>query len=74
MVLVCMQVPTEGQVKGLSEELKARAKLPGHVKGVLAALPRDTHPMVQFTVGIASLQVSRMRWQASQLMHFAPSR
>ncbi|KAK9812133.1 hypothetical protein WJX73_009895 [Symbiochloris irregularis] len=55
-LLLTGEVPTEGQVKGLSEELKARAKLPGHVKGVLAALPRDTHPMVQFTVGISSLQ------------------
>lgn len=56
---LCLQIPSDKQVQGLSDELKARAKLPAHVKGVLAALPQGTHPMVQFTTGIASLQVSR---------------
>ena len=53
-----VQIPTGQQVKGLSEELRGRSRLPGHVKGVLAALPKDTHPMVQFTTGIACLQVN----------------
>lgn len=55
-LLLTGEIPSDKQVQGLSDELKARAKLPAHVKGVLAALPQGTHPMVQFTTGIASLQ------------------
>ena len=41
----------------MTADLAARAALPSHLSGVLAALPKDTHPMVQFSTAVLALQV-----------------
>jgi citrate synthase len=50
------EVPTEDEVKSISEEWRKRSEVPAHTFAVLDALPTDTHPMTQFIIGITSLQ------------------
>jgi len=50
------EVPTEDQVKGLTAQWVARSTVPQHTFDVLDALPKDTHPMAQFSIAIVSLQ------------------
>lgn len=52
------QIPSKDQVIGLSEDLRARSKLPQHVLKVLDALPQGTHPMTQLSTAVMSLQVN----------------
>ena len=56
-LLLTGDVPTKAQAAGVTEELRARSKLPPHVLKVLNALPDDTHPMTQFCSLILALQV-----------------
>ena len=51
-------MPTKDDVRGLSENLRSRSKLPTHVENVLNALPKDTHPMTQLSTAVLALQVS----------------
>lgn len=44
------------QAQSLTEELRARSKLPPHVLRVLKALPSDTHPMTQLSTAVLALQ------------------
>lgn len=55
-LLLTGDIPTPAQAKALSEDLRSRAKMPRHVKGVLESLPDDTHPMTQLCAGVMSLQ------------------
>ncbi len=50
------EIPTEEQVKAISEEWQKRASIPAHTFAALDALSKDTHPMTQFIIGISSLQ------------------
>jgi len=50
------EVPTEDQVKGLTAQWMARSTVPQHTFDALDALPKDTHPMTQFSIAIVSLQ------------------
>ncbi len=50
------EVPTDEEVKWLSEQWKNRANVPDHTFKVLDALPVETHPMTQFAVAITSMQ------------------
>ncbi len=50
------EIPTQEDVEWLSDEWEKRASLPQHTKNVIEALAIDTHPMTQFTIGIASMQ------------------
>lgn len=55
-LLLTSEIPTVEQTKSITHELKARAKLPAHVVNVLNSLPKDTHPMTQFTIGLSAAQ------------------
>lgn len=55
--VACVQVPTQAQAAAVTEDLRARSKMPAHVATVLDSLPEDTHPMVQFSMGVLALQV-----------------
>lgn len=50
------ELPSEDDVKEISAEWRKRGTLPESVKGVLDALPMDTHPMTQFSIGILAMQ------------------
>lgn len=47
----------------MTEELRARSKVPGYLKAVLDALPVGTHPMTQFSMLVMALQVSVKPWK-----------
>ena len=58
-LLLTSEVPTKEQVDGLTEELHERsARLPKHVVPLLNSLPRDMHPMTQFSIGLTAAQTS----------------
>jgi len=54
-LLVTGDIPTEAQVKGLSEDWASRAELPSHVVTMLNNFPSHLHPMAQFSAAIAAL-------------------
>lgn len=55
-LLLTGDLPTAAEVEELEGELKARAEVPQYVFDMLDALPKDTHPMTQFSAGILALQ------------------
>ena len=50
------EIPTQEEADALSDEWETRSKVPAHVLDTLNNLPKDTHPMTQFTIGIMALQ------------------
>lgn len=55
-LLLTSELPTVEQARSVTEELRSRAKLPAHVESVLKSLPKGTHPMTQFSIGLAACQ------------------
>lgn len=55
-LMLVNEVPTQEDVKWLSEEWARRAELPQQTIDVLNSLPEGTHPMTQFSIGITSMQ------------------
>lgn len=50
------EVPSEKEVEGLRDEWRKRNQVPQYVFNVLDTLPKETHPMSQFTIAINALQ------------------
>ncbi len=50
------ELPSEDDVRDISNEWARRSNVPNHVFKVLDSLPKSTHPMTQFTVAINALQ------------------
>lgn len=50
------ELPSEEDVQNLSKEWADRGDVPSHVFETLDAMPRETHPMTQFSAGISALQ------------------
>lgn len=50
------EIPTEEEVDGLTAEWQRRANVPEQVFTTLNSLPKDIHPMTQFTIGIMAMQ------------------
>ncbi len=55
-LLLTGDLPTEEDVKEITEEWKKRGDLPEYLVDILKAIPKDTHPMTQFVTAIAALQ------------------
>jgi citrate synthase len=55
-LLLTGELPTEEDVKEITEEWRNRSALPDYLIDILKATPKDTHPMTQFSQGILSLQ------------------
>jgi citrate synthase len=49
-------IPTEEQAYWLSDEWRKRAEVPQHTFDMIEAMPKDTHPMTQFSMAILSMQ------------------
>ena len=49
-------LPTQEEANALTAEWKKRSDVPQHVFDTLDGLPKDTHPMTQFSIAILSLQ------------------
>ena len=52
------EVPTEAEVKWVTEQWVSRSIVPDHTYKVLDAMPTDTHPMTQLTTAISSMGTS----------------
>lgn len=50
------EIPSYDQVKWLTENWVRRANVPDHAFRAIDALPAETHPMTQFSVGIMAMQ------------------
>jgi citrate synthase len=55
-LLLTGELPTNAQVKDLSDDLKSRAKVPDYVWKVLEAIPKDSHPMAMFDTAILVME------------------
>ena len=50
------ELPTENDVKLISKELDKRSNIPSYVFNVIDNLPKNMHPMTQFSIAILSLR------------------
>ena len=55
-LLLIGELPTDEDVKEITEEWRKRSKLPDYLIKVLDSFPIDMHPMTQFSAGILTLQ------------------
>jgi len=55
-LLLTGELPSEDNVKEITEEWRKRSTLPDYLIDILKAIPKDTHPMTQFSQGILALQ------------------
>jgi len=54
-LLLTGELPEPEDVEWLTKQWQDRANLPQYAKDVIDALPKDTHPMTMFSMGILSL-------------------
>jgi len=55
-LLLTGELPTEEDVREITREWQNRSSLPDYLIEVLKSIPKDTHPMTQFSLGILALQ------------------
>lgn len=55
-LLLTGELPTEEDVRQITKEWQKRSTLPDYLIDVLNSVPKDTHPMTQFSLGILTLQ------------------
>jgi citrate synthase len=55
-LLLTGELPTEDDVRMISSEWQKRSPLPGYLIDIMKAVPKDTHPMTQFSLAILALQ------------------
>jgi citrate synthase len=55
-LMLMNELPSDADVKELSKLWVENCDLPQHTKDVLDAIPTETHPMTQFSIGVMSLQ------------------
>jgi citrate synthase len=55
-LLLTGELPTAADVAEITKEWQSRSALPGYLIDILKALPKDMHPMTQFSTGILALQ------------------
>jgi len=55
-LLLTGDLPTNDDVKEITKEWQKRSELPKYLLDTLKSLPKDLHPMTQFSLGILTLQ------------------
>jgi citrate synthase len=55
-LLLTGDIPTDDDVKEVTDEWRNRGTLPAYTAKMLDSLPTDMHPMTQFSLGILSMQ------------------
>lgn len=50
------EIPTQAEVENLTSILQRRSHVPNYVFDTMGALPKETHPMTMFVVGVMALQ------------------
>jgi len=76
-LLLTGELPTAADVAEITEEWRKRSALPGYLLDVMKALPKDMHPMTQFSLGILTLQkesifTERYRTGMSKMEYWDP--
>jgi citrate synthase len=77
-LLLTGDLPTDDDVKEITAEWQKRSALPAYLLDVLKSLPKDMHPMTQFSLGILALQKDsifeqRYRKGMSKVEHWDPT-
>lgn len=55
-LLLTGEVPTEAEVRQLTQELHSRAELPAGVESLIRSLPQDMHSMTKLSIGVMACQ------------------
>ncbi len=55
-LLLTGELPTDDDVRLITKEWQKRSALPQYLIDILKSIPKDTHPMTQFSTGILALQ------------------
>lgn len=55
-LLVTGEMPDDAAVTQLTKDMKSRAQVPDYVWKILEAMPKDSHPMVMFSLGILAME------------------
>jgi citrate synthase len=55
-LLVTGELPDDAALEDLKKDLKSRAGVPDYVWKTLKAMPKDSHPMVLFSLGIMAME------------------
>jgi citrate synthase len=55
-LLLTSEIPSVEQTRSLTDELRARAKLPAHVEPMIRSLPKTMHPMTQLSLALLACQ------------------
>ncbi len=55
-LLIIGELPDKEATENVKKDLKKRAKVPDYVWDVLRAMPKDSHPMVMFSLAILALE------------------
>jgi citrate synthase len=55
-LLLTGEVPTEGEVEELRQDLVSRMAIPSHTEALIRSLPKDTHPMTMLSAGLLSIK------------------
>lgn len=55
-LLVTGELPDDAAINDLTKDLKSRAKVPDYVWNTLEAMPKDSHPMAMFSLGILAME------------------
>jgi citrate synthase len=76
-LLLTGDLPTNDDVNEITKEWQKRSALPGYLLDTLKSLPKDMHPMTQFSLGILALQKDsifeqRYRKGMSKVEHWDP--
>jgi citrate synthase len=76
-LLLTGELPTAADVAEITKEWQKRSALPGYLLDTLKSLPKDMHPMTQFSLAILALQkdsifMERYRKGMSKMEHWDP--
>ena len=76
-LLLTGELPTAADVVEITKEWQKRSALPGYLLDTLKSLPKDMHPMTQFSLAILALQKDsifeqRYRKGMSKMEHWEP--
>ena len=55
-LLVTGEMPDDATLADLKKDLRSRARVPDYVWKTLEAMPKDSHPMVMFSLGILAME------------------
>jgi len=55
-LLITGEMPDDAALEDMKKDMKGRAEVPDYVWKILEAMPKDSHPMVMFSLGILAME------------------